>query len=429
MAGQVMSAANPNSRFFPRLWGHLTSIRLTVFLLLILAVVAVVGTLGYPNLYFTLWFLGPLGLLALNLVACLVEGLPQAVRRAARPFTVERALTLPERGRFAWPAETAAPARVAAALRQELGRPRHQIVGEKEVFFFSRGRLRPLGPYAVHLALVLILMGGVLGKFWGIEGQIVLQPGVDGSYIEFDPPRKSLPLGFLVRLEKFQVQYYEESGGTPKEFRSDLTFLRDGVAVEQSVCRVNDPVTFGGYTFYQASYGAMPSGPVHLEVTQGDKPQTLELPLRRWVPLPGSETQVMAVRVEGNLQGQGPAVQLAYRTGPEHPQFIWLLEKHPGKGPSLGPFQLALAPVKLEYYSVLQVKYDPGVLWVYAGFILLLAGLYLAFFRPSQRWAVVLQKGKKGSWEGRLLGASPRSRETFTARTDRLRDRLQRGGA
>lgn len=423
-----MSASNSNTPLFSRIWGHLTSIRLTVFVLLILAVVAVVGTLGYPNIYFTLWFLAPLGLLALNLLACLVHGLPQAVRRAAQPFTVEKALTLPERGRFTWPAEAAAPALVAETLRHELGRPRHQILGEKEVFFYGRGRLRPLGPYAVHLALVLILVGGVLGKFWGIEGNILLQPGIDGSYIEFDEPGKSLPLGFLVRLEKFQVKYYEESGGTPKEFRSDLTFLKDGVEVEHAVCRVNDPVTFGRYTFYQASYGAMPSGPVQLEVTQGDKPQTLELPPRRWVNLPGSETQVMAMRVEANLQGQGPAVQLVYRTGPEHPKFLWLLEKHPGKGPSLGPFHLALASLKLQYYSVLQVKYDPGVLWVYAGFLLLLPGLYLAFFRPSQRWAVVLQKDKKGRWDGRLLGTSPRSREDFTMRTDRLLESLQRGG-
>jgi cytochrome c biogenesis protein ResB len=28
-----------------------------------------------------------------------------------------------------------------------------------------------LGPYIVHQALVLILVGGVMGKFWGIEGR------------------------------------------------------------------------------------------------------------------------------------------------------------------------------------------------------------------------------------------------------------------
>ena len=407
----------------------MTSIRLTVFVLLILAVVAVVGTLGFPGLYYSPWFIAPLGLLALNLLACLVEGLPQAIKRASRPFTGEMALALPERGRFTWPEETAAPALVAEALRRELGRPRQKIFGEKQVFFYGRGRLRPLGPYCVHLALVLILAGGVVGKFWGIEGRILLQPGIDGSSIELDQPGKTLPLGFLVRLEKFQVRYYEGSSGTPQEFRSDLTFLQEGAAILQAVCRVNDPVTFGGYTFYQSSYGVMPSGPIQLELTQGDKRQTLELPFRRWVQLPGSETQVMAVRVEGNLQGYGPAVQLAYRAGSGHPQFSWLLQKHPENTEPLGPFRLALAPLKLEYYSVLQVKHDPGVWWVYGGFILLLPGLYLAFFRPTQRWAVVLQKGKKGRWEGRLLGASPRSRETFIVRTDRLRERLQRGGA
>jgi len=424
-----MSSSTSSLPLSSWLWRQLTSIRLTVFLLLILAVVAVVGTLGFPGLYYSPWFLTPLSLLALNLLACLVQGLPQAIKRASRPFTGEMALSMPERGRFTWPAETVAPALVTEALRRELGRPRHQILGEKQVFFYGRGRLRPLGPYCVHLALVLILAGGVLGKFWGIEGQILLQPGVDESSIEFELPRKSLPLGFQVRLEKFQVQYYEDSSGIPKEFRSDLTFLKDGAEIRHVVCRVNDPVTFGKYTFYQASYGVMPSGPIQVEVSQGDKHQKLDLTLRRWVQLPGSETQIMAVQVEKDLQGYGPAVQLAYRAGARHPQVTWLLQKHPEMVEPLGPFRLALAPLKLEYYSILQVKHDPGVWWVYGGFLLLLPGLYLAFFRPTQRWAVVLQKGKKGRWEGVLLGASPRSRETFLAHTDRLRERLQKGGA
>jgi cytochrome c biogenesis protein len=424
-----MSSATSSFRLSSWLWGQLTSIRLTVFLLLILAVVAVVGTLGFPGLYYSPWFIAPLGLLALNLLACLVEGLPRAVKKAARPFNGEMALSMPERGRFTWPAETAAPALVTKALHRELGKPRHRIIGEKQVFFYGRGRLRPLGPYCVHLALVLILAGGVVGKFWGIEGRILLQPGVDGNSIELEQPGRTLPLGFLVRLEKFQVRYYEGSSGTPQEFRSDLTFLQDGAPVLHAICRVNEPATFGGYTFYQSSFGVVPSGPIQLEVTRRDQRQTLELPWRRWVQLPGSEIQVMAVQVEGNLQGYGPAVRLAYRAGPGHPQFSWLLQKHPEKAGPLGPFRLALAPLKLEYYSVLQVKHDPGVWWVYGGFLLLLPGLYLAFFRPTQRWAVVLQKGKKGRWEGVLLGASPRSRETFSAHTDRLRERLQRGGA
>ena len=424
-----MSSSGSNSRLFSRLWGQLTSIRLTVFLLLILAVVAVAGTVAFPDVYYRFWFLLPLGLLGLNLMACLVEGLPRAISKTVRPFTAEMALSLPERGRCTWPGDTAAAALAREALRRELGRPSHEVIAGKEVFFYGRGRLRPLGPYLVHLALVLILTGGVAGKFWGIEGQMALQPELPVSSIELANPQKTLALAFQVRLDRFQVLYYEDGSGTPKEFRSDLTFSQDGAEKARAVCRVNEPVTFGGFTFYQSSYGAMPQGAVRVEVSQGDKRQTLELTTRQWAPLPDNQGQIMLVRVEANLQGHGPAAQLAYRLGSGHPQVFWLVQKHPEWTEPIGPLRLALGPLNLQYYSILQVKHDPGVWWVYGGFILLLAGLYLAFFRPSQRWAVVLTKGKGGRWDGRLLGASPRGRETFVVHTERLLARLQRGAS
>jgi len=423
-----MSASGTNSRPLSWLWRQLTSIRLTVFLLLILAVVAVVGTVTSPDIYYRLWFLVPLGLLALNLLACLVEGLPQAVRKTVRPFTVEKALSLPERGRFTWPADAAAGALAQEALRRELGRPRHEVVGEKDVFFYSRGRSRPLGPYLVHLGLVLILIGGVVGKFWGIEGRMLLQPGLDVSSFELDKT-KTLPLAFQVRLDRFQIFYYKESGGTPREFRSDLRFFQEGEEKARVICRVNEPVSFGGYTFYQSSYGTMPQSRIPLKVSQGEKSWTLELPLRRWVDLPENQGRIIAVKVERNLEGHGPAVQLGFRAAAEHPQVFWLFQQHPEWAKPLGSLRPALGPLKMQYYSILQVKRDPGVWWVYGGFLLLLSGMYLAFFRPSQRWAVVLERGKKGRWDGRLLGASPRGKETFAIHTERLLESLQRGAS
>ena len=406
----------------------MTSIRLTVFLLLILAVLAVAGTVAFPEIYYRFWFLAPLSLLTLNLLACMVEGLPRAIRKAARPFTGEMALSLPERGRFLWPSEAEAPLLAQEALRRELGRPRREMIDGKEVFFYGRGRLRPLGPYVVHLALVLILAGGVVGKFWGIEGRVVLQPDLPISAMELDQ-EKTLPLAFEVRLDRFQVFYYRQGSGMPKEFRSDLSFLQAGKAPVKAVCRVNEPVIFGGYTFYQSSYGVLPPKSIPLEVFQGGQRRMLELTPRRWTSLPDDQGQIMAVRVEGNLQGFGPAVELAHRLGSGHPRLFWLLAKHPPGGQSLGALRLALGPLDFKYYSVLQVKHDPGVAWVYGGFLLLLPGLYLAFLRPQQRWAVVLAQGKGGRWEGRLLGASPRGRENFAVHTERLLARLQKGAS
>jgi cytochrome c biogenesis protein len=428
----------------------LTSIRLTVFLLIILAVLAIIGTVvpqdqppaqyldrfgewlgsliwrgGIASIYYSPWFLGPVGLLGVNILACLINGLPQAIRRSARRFSWEMAVALPERGRFQWRGGADPRPLVAGILRRELGRPRQQTLPDKEVFFYERGRFRPLGPYLVHLSLMLILAGGLIGKFWGIEGRLTLNEGEEAGV--FEVARKTeQPLGFKVRLDGFQVEYYEK-GSAPKEFRSDLTLFQNGKEVERHACRVNYPVTFGGFTFYQSSYGTQPTGPIRLQVSLGDRSQTLEAPMRRMMELPGGEARAMVIRIDGNFHGFGPAVQLAYGHGSGHPQVFWVLEKHPELAEQPGPHRFTLPSLAFKWYSVFQVKRDPGVWWVYAGFILLLPGFYLAFFRPAQRWAVVLEQTPKGDWKGTLQGVSPRARDAFVARQERLLELLKKG--
>ncbi len=444
-----MSASRIQPKPASWLWGTLTSIRLTVFLLLILAGVAVIGTVvpqnqpqgqylshfgevwgellwqgGFTNVFFSPWFLVPISLLALNILACLVHRLPGAVRRALNPLSGETALTLPERGRVTWPAAVDPHSLITATLSRELGRYRLEKLPDKEIYCAERGRLRPLGPYLIHLALLLILAGGLIGKFWGVEGQLPLdQGGVAGDFQV--GPRAVRPLHFQVRLDKFRVTYYER-GGTPKEFRSDLTFLKDGREVSRATCRVNEPVTFGGYTFYQSSYGSQATGPIRLKVQQGDHSQTIEARFRQVVDLPDGQGRVIPMRVDGNFQGYGPAVLLGFSHG-GHPVAFWVLKDHPELGEQPGPYRVTAESIPFAYYSVFQVRYDPGVWSVYAGFLLFLPGFYLAFFRPAQRWAVVLEKTAQGKWQGRLLGASPRHREEFDARRERLLRELQRG--
>ncbi|MFA4903079.1 MAG: cytochrome c biogenesis protein ResB [Desulfobaccales bacterium] len=445
-----MSASRIHSKPKSWLWGTLTSIRLTVFVLLILAAVAVIGTVvpqnqppsqyvgrfgeawgellwrgGFTNVYFSPWFLAPIVLLALNILACIVHGLPQAVRRAVRPLTRESALALPERGQVTWPANVDPHARITEVLHRELGHCRRETFQDQEVYLLERGRWRPLGPYLIHVALLLILAGGLIGKFWGVDGQLSIDQGEVASAFQVGP-RTEKPLNFQVRLDNFQVSYYEP-GGTPKEFRSDLTFFKNGREGFRATCRVNEPVSFGGLTFYQSSYGTEATGPIRLSVQMGEQRQTIEAPLRQPVELPGDRGKVIAVRVDGNFQGYGPAVLMAYSPGGGHPQVFWALKDHPELGEQPGPYRFTVESVPLRYYSVFQVKHDPGVWWVYAGFLLFLPGLYLAFFRPTERWALVLAKTPKRRWQARLLGASPRQREEFAARQERLLMELKRG--
>jgi cytochrome c biogenesis protein len=410
-----------------RLWKTLTSLRLTLVLLIMLALVSLVGTVRV-EVFGTLWFLAPLGLLVLNLTACLIRGLPQALHRSRLRLTPEAALELPERARFVWPQNRAPHAWVEGTLRRELGPLKKTVIGEETVYFWERGRFRPLGPYVVHLALLVILTGALMGRFLGVEGSLTLTEGETAQ--DFTAEGKEIPLAFQAHLDRFQVFFYPD--GTPREFRSDLTFTKPGGAPKQAVCRVNQPVSFGDYTFYQASYGSVP----RLEVKQGENSQIIEAPEGQTVQIPGSQARFRVLEYQPDLvmpeHGEemhlGPAARLALWEDGEHPRLVVLLQKHPELADQqTGPYHLFLQGAK--YFSVLQVKRDPGVWWVYAGFLLLLPGFYLAFLRPAERWALALARTPKGAWQARLLGTAPRARETFQDRLKRLQELLQKGGA
>ena len=191
-----------------------------------------------------------------------------------------------------------------------MGHCRQETVQDQEIYFLERGRFRPVGPYLIHVALLLILAGGLIGKFWGVDGQLPIQEGEVASAFQVGPQAEQ-PLNFQVRLDKFQVSYYEP-GGSPKEFRSDLTFIKDGKEVFRATCRVNEPVSFGGLTLYQSSYGSQSTGPVRLKVQEGNLSQSIEAPLRQPTDLPGGRGKVIPMKVDGNFQGYGPAVLLAF---------------------------------------------------------------------------------------------------------------------
>jgi cytochrome c biogenesis protein len=421
-----MTQASSSTPPLGRLWKTLTSLRLTLIVLIVLAVVSLVGTIRV-QVFDTLWFLAPLGILVLNLTACLIQGLPQAVRRSRRRLTPQAALELPERARFVWPQSRDPHAWVEEALRRELGSIKKTPEGEQTVYFWERGRFRPLGPYVVHLALLVILTGALLGRFLGVDGQLSLMEGETAQTFTSDD--KEIPLGFQAHLDRFQVFYYPD--GTPREFRSDLTLTKPGGTTDQTVCRVNQPVTFGDFTFYQSSYGSVP----RLEVRQGDNSQVIEVPVGQTVQIPGSQARFRVLEYQADLampgedqeKHLGPAARLAFWEEGAHPRLIVVLQNRPelaDKQP--GPYRFFLKGAKS--FSVLQVKRDPGVWWVYAGFLLLLPGFYLAFLRPAERWALALGRNPKGAWEARLLGAAPRARETFQDRLQRLQELLTKGG-
>ncbi len=264
----------------------------------------------------------------------------------------------------------------------------------------------------VHLSVLLILMGGLAGSFFGFEAYVNILEGEKTDRIIIRNTRKPLNLDFEVRCDKFSVDFYET--GAPKEFKSILTFLIDGKAAQTRDLLVNHPVEFDGITFYQASYGTVPDKEVRLGIhNELNKPVLTEVNVKGETnyPLPGGEGTFKVVDIRNDIMHLGPAILISIQPKKGNRMEFWVFEDQEAvrkrlPAPMLAsakfnpsafpPYTFSLKEIKTLYYTGLQANRDPGVLIVWAGCFLMVSGLFIAFFLSHKRiWVRILTRGAK----------------------------------
>lgn len=182
-----------------------TSVRLTITLLLGLAIISIAGTIQpveanrFDIFFQTPWYRILLLLLSMNLMACTWK-------------TLRR--NLDDHGRFAGLLRD----RAGAQNRATLAVTEEKIRGELKTSGFrlrsvdggvvaTRGRIGRWGSTVVHISLLIILLGGILSEL-GFVGTLTLAVG-DKSPVYFNWDHKlDLPLGFTVQLDSFEIVYY-----------------------------------------------------------------------------------------------------------------------------------------------------------------------------------------------------------------------------
>lgn len=317
-------------------WRTLTSMRTALWLLALLALAAIPGSLlpqrptdpaavlrytrDHPGLarwlhrveFFDVfnasWFRAVYLLLMISLVGCLVP-----------------------RGRMWWrqwrtPAPTPTQAAVEEAVwhqakqgaqlhqaRRWLRRRRYRVrlvqpwppssqpgTGEGGLLIADKGRLRELGNLAFHLALLGILVAVALGRHYGYRAEVVVAEGggFTNSVVQFDSyhPGAGVAPGdlpeFTVSLHQLQVSFLPPSSGQdagkPEGFAA-LTTVRDAPGQPQREVRIgpNRPLEVEGTKVYLMGQGYAPrisvrdasgrvvfSGPVILLPREGDRSMT-----------------------------------------------------------------------------------------------------------------------------------------------------------
>ncbi len=87
---------------------------------------------------------------------------------------------------------------------------------------------------------------------------MTVEIGEETWSIDLTRRRYSLPFG--LELEKFEK---EDHPGTrrAREYSSDVVRIDDGVATDRYHISMNQPLRYGGFTAYQASWGPQGAGP------------------------------------------------------------------------------------------------------------------------------------------------------------------------
>ncbi|MDQ0922142.1 cytochrome c biogenesis protein [Pseudarthrobacter sp. W1I19] len=287
-------------------WTQLTSMRTALFLLLLLAVAAVPGslfpqrpanpsvvtqyikdnpdygklldTLQLYDVYSSAWFSAIYLLLFISLIGCVV---PRAIAhykamRSQPPRTPKRLSRLPEYGTLVIPADAGIPASEAITSAAGVLKKRGYRVevrdagGERPSLGAERGFAKEVGNLVFHTSLIGVLVSVAIGGLFGYSGQRILVEGDTFvntlvGYDQFTPGtnfQSSQLQPYSLQLDKFDITFDRESRGKigqPIDFSAAVTTKENPDApAQQEILKVNDPITLGGTSIYLTGNGYAP---------------------------------------------------------------------------------------------------------------------------------------------------------------------------
>jgi cytochrome c biogenesis protein len=279
-------------------WRQLTSMRTALFLLLLLAVAAVPGSvlpqrgvdanavtayladhpssgpwldrLGGFDVYSSPWFSAIYLLLFISLIGCVLPRTRLHVRslRSAPPRAPSRLDRLPAHGSTTLDVDTG---RALESARAVLRRRRYRVVVAGDAVSAERGYLRETGNLLFHVALLVLLVAVAAGHLLGWRGDVIVPVGAPpfsnavASYDTLDTgpwvdPEKLSP--FSVHVDSMSVQFETSQAaqrGAPRDFRAAVT-SRDTPDAEprRGTISVNHPLHVGGAKVFLLGNGYAP---------------------------------------------------------------------------------------------------------------------------------------------------------------------------
>jgi cytochrome c biogenesis protein len=334
---------------------------------------------GLDHVYRTWWFLSLLILFGASLTACTFTRQFPALG-AARKW---KFYTQPRQfQKLALSADL--PQGELESLTASLRQKKYKVFHEGHALYARKGIVGRIGPIVVHASMILILLGAVWGAMTGFFAQEIVPSGETfqiRNIFDAGPWAESqIPKDWAVRVNRFWIDYTPE--GAIDQFYSDLSVVdREGTELDRKTIHVNEPLRHNGVTLYQADWGI-----AAVQVQLNNSP-VFQLPMKlldndgprfwgTWLPTKpdmSAGVTLLARDLQGTVLVYGQDGKL-------------ISTVRQGLATEVNGVTLSLVDVIGS--TGLQIKADPGIPLVYAGFGLLMVGVIMSYVSHSQIWAL-----------------------------------------
>ncbi|MBV7507181.1 cytochrome c biogenesis protein ResB [Bacillus sp. sid0103] len=297
--GSARRSQTYNKTIIDKIWNFFSSVKVGVWLIIITLIASSLGTilpqemyinlpadvyyeqeygwfgklyyqLGFNDLYGSWWYLILIAMIGISLVICSLDRVVP-LYKALKAQRVTRHEGFLKRQRVFGVNEAAGEGDYTA-IKKHLQERRYHIREENGDILAEKGRFSRWGPYVNHVGLIIFLFGGMLrfipGMYvnedlWVREGETAVVPETDGQ--------------FYLHNNKFILEHYDKNkdktfekainkaGEVVKNYQSNvILYKRVGEnlpgekptlkKIKDYKVRVNLPLTYEGYSVFQASF-------------------------------------------------------------------------------------------------------------------------------------------------------------------------------
>jgi cytochrome c biogenesis protein len=331
----------------------------------------------------------------------------------------------------------AVKAKVIHVLKRQFASPQETVQEETLHLFCEKSKYARLGVYIIHLSVLVILLGGVLGSLFGFRGNLIIAEGHRSREVVLQSNSTVHELDFDVRCDAFEVTYYPN--GAPKDYKSTLTILEGDTPKLSKVIEVNHPLGYKGLTFYQSTWGTLSE--VLLAVKpKGDKTPATEFRVEEGgsFTIPGTGLTVKLNRfftdfiieegrpINRSAAPNNPAAELRIYEKGQLRDRAWVFKNFPGfHGSRDLEYEFTIKGFDQKKYTGLQVTRDPGVPVVWVGCTLMMLGILFTFFLSHRKvWVRIRPAGQET--ELVLAGSPSKNRLGFEKEFERLRQEMEK---